>query len=358
MQGANGLDYSIYDMVDTPVFVLVGDQRDRPVFDFLNRSGRTLLGLSLPDVVGKAVHEILDGRAAYAVYRQHLKAWRAGETVEFETALPMGESVMWFRTSLVASHDDNGTLLRMVGTSYDISAEYALLHQDAMTAAATREVEDLVCLCAHDLRSPISDLKSLAHLMRHDFVDHGDGKLELIDVIDDLADRSLSIISETMSQVMARAEQTSLRQIDLGAICDDIVVLLDPSRQHSVTYPRCVVEADLTAVQIILRNLIEHALKHSGADATRVDVGAEQVNARRLALTVRDHGGGFDAWAEGRAEGPPFDDVFALQVVMRLVRARGGAFFVDAPTEGSGTEIRVELPGRILHDAEEHLRAG
>ncbi|WP_172839393.1 PAS domain-containing sensor histidine kinase [Tateyamaria omphalii] len=352
------LDYSIYDMVDTPVFVLVGDKDDRPIFDFMNRFGCTLLGMTMSDIAGKPVHEVLKGRAAYAVYRQQLKAWRAGETAEFETGLPLGERIMWFRTCLVASRDEEGTLMRMVGTSHDISAERALLHQDAMTAAATREVEELVCLAAHDLRSPISNLKSLAYLMRHEFVDHGDGKRELIDMIDDLADKSLVIISETMSQVMAKSEPAALRPVDLGALCDDIVVLLDPLRRHSVSYPRTMVEADVTAVQIILRNLIDNALKHSGDDAVRVDVAVTHVNARRLALSVRDHGCGFEFDADTPAGDIPSEGGYGLPGVMRLLKARGGAFSVERPTDGSGTEIRVELPGRILDQGDAHVRAG
>ncbi|KIC51846.1 PAS domain-containing sensor histidine kinase [Tateyamaria sp. ANG-S1] len=343
------MDYSIYDFVDAPVFVLVADRDDRPVFDFMNMAGCRLLGVELSDVVGKAVHEMLDGRAAFAVYRQQLKAWKSGQNAEFETALPMGDAMMWFRTSLVASHAEDGSLLRMVGTSHDISSERALEQQEAMTAAATREIEDLVCLAAHDLRSPISNLKSLAYLMRTDFVDHGDGKLELINMIDDLADKSLSIIAETMSHVMAKSAPPSFDTVDLGPVCDDIVVLLDPLRQHSVTYPRITVEADLTAVQIILRNLLDNAFKHAGDGAIRVDVAVSQVNARRLCLSVRDHGRGFEAVPSDDAEAHSSDHGYGLVGVTRLVKARGGTIRLGNPADGTGTDIRVELPGRILH---------
>ncbi|MBY5934689.1 PAS domain-containing sensor histidine kinase [Tateyamaria omphalii] len=358
MQGSKRLDYSIYDMVDTPVFVLVADEDDRPIFDFMNRSGCILLGLDLTDIVGKAVHDILNGRAAYAVYRQQLKAWKGGRTAEFETGLPLGDRIMWFRTCLIASHDDEGTLVRMVGTSHDISAERALEQQETMTVAAMREVEDLVCLAAHDLRSPISNLKSLAYLMRNDFVDHGDGKVELIDMIDELADKSLGIISETMSQVMAKSAPACLRPVNLGAMCDDIVVLLDPLREHSIAYPRTTVEADFTAVQIILRNLIDNALKHSGAASVRVDVAVAAVNARRLVVSVRDHGRGFDLDEGGRVDGMPSEGGYGLQGVIRLVKARGGSVAVEKPADGLGAEIRVELPGRILEGSDEQARAG
>ncbi|MEO0772731.1 MAG: PAS domain-containing protein [Pseudomonadota bacterium] len=130
------MDYSIYDLVDAPVFVLVADAQERPVYAFLNKVGRDRLGKELPDIVGKAAHEIFEGRAAYSVFRQQFKAWQAGRSTAYEIALPLKDDKVWFRTSLVATHDDAGQLLHMVGTSHDISAERALADQDAMTAAA------------------------------------------------------------------------------------------------------------------------------------------------------------------------------------------------------------------------------
>ena len=352
------LDYSIYDLVDAPVFVLVADEQNRPVYGFLNKVGRDRLGKDLPDIVGKSAHEIFEGRAAYSVFRQQLKAWQAGQTTEYEIALPLRDDKVWFRTCLVASHDDDGRLVHMVGTSHDISAERALSQQDAMTAAAASEVEELVCLAAHDLRSPIGNMKSLAYLMRHGFVDHGDGKLELIDMIDTLADKSLAVISETMAQVMAKSAPNTMSELDFGGLCDDVLVLLDPLRIHTVSYPRVVLNADITALHIILRNLMDNAFKHAGSETVRVDVSLRQVNAQRLSLCVSDNGAGFGASQYAPEPHLPSRRGYGLAAVRRLVKARGGTVDIDAKPNGSGTAVQIELPGRILADAQDVARAG
>ncbi|WP_299652104.1 PAS domain-containing sensor histidine kinase [uncultured Tateyamaria sp.] len=347
------MDYSIYDLVDAPVFVLVADDEGRPVYDFLNKVGRDRLGKGLDEIIGKAAHEVFDGRAAYSVFRHQLIAWQAGQTTCYEIALPLRDDKVWFRTSLVATHDEDGALVRMVGTSHDISAERSLLQQEVMTAAAAREVEDLVCLAAHDLRSPIGNMKSLAYLMRHDFVDHGDGKLELINMIDTLADKSLDVISETMAQVMAKSAPVKSGPFDFGGVCDDILVLLDPLREHSVSYPRITLDADYTAVQIIVRNLIDNAFKHADRDALRVEISVDQMNTRRLAICVRDHGPGFQ---QAPADADPATSVangFGLMGVRRLVKARGGTVKFGAPATGEGAEVRVELPGQMIDPAPE-----
>ena len=146
------------------------------------------------------------------------------------------------------------------------------------------EMEDIVCRAAHDLRSPISNLKSLVYLMRHDFVDHGDGKLDLINMMDDLADQSLNVISETMVQVMTQNSQVVSGTIDLGAVCDDILVLLDPLRLHTVSYPRIELHVDGTAIQIILRNLVDNAFNHADGRAARVEISVSQIHWQKLHL--------------------------------------------------------------------------
>ncbi|WP_299048586.1 PAS domain-containing sensor histidine kinase [uncultured Tateyamaria sp.] len=352
------LDYSIYDLVDAPVFVLVADERDRPVYDFLNKVGRDRLGKDLSDIVGKAAHEIFTGRAAYSVFRQQFKVWQSGRSSAYEIALPLNDDKVWFRTSLVAAHDASGRLLRMVGTSHDISAERALSLQDAMTAAAASEVEEMVCLAAHDLRSPIGNMKSLAYLMRRDFVDHGDGKLELIDMIDSLADKSLAVISETMAQVMAKSAPSIMAEFDLGTLCDDVLVLLDPVRTHSVSYPRAVLNADVTALHIILRNLIDNAFKHAGTKTVRVKVSLSQVNAQRLRICVTDDGKGFGADGGAGPAPNPSRRGFGLSAVRRLVRARGGTVEIGSNPDRAGASVQIDLPGRIVAMEQDTARAG
>lgn len=339
-----------------PVFVLVGDACGRPVYDFLNQAGRDRLGKDLSEIVGRAAHEVFDGRAAYSVFRQQLKAWQQGQSTTYEIALPLRDDQVWFRTCLMAEHDAQGKLCRMFGTSHDITAERMLQQQEVMTAAAARDVEDRVCLAAHDLRSPIGNLKSLAFLMRQDFVDHGDGKLELINMIDSLADKALDVISETMAQVMAQDAPALTGRFAFGETCDDILVLLDPLRAHSVSYPRVTLDADSTAIQIIMRNLIDNAFKHSGQDAARVDIALEQVNSQRLGIRVRDRGPGFDPSA-------PAPDLsvhhgFGLEAVRRLLHARGGTVTIAQPEDGPGSDICVELPGRIVGAQVLSARAG
>ncbi|MEL6452869.1 MAG: ATP-binding protein [Pseudomonadota bacterium] len=348
-------DFLLFDTVNQPVFVLVADGSDAPVYKFINKVSRDYLGKSLDEVVGQSAADIFDGRAAESVYRHQCEAWAAGVSSEYEVAIPLRDATMWVRTRLIAVHDARGALSHMVGTSQDITRERKLMQSEAMTAAAAREMEDLVCLAAHDLRSPVGNLKSLADVLRKDFVDHGDGKLQLIDMIDAIADKALGVVSKIMVQAMATGAPISGEVFDLRALCDDMLVLLDPMGAHKVTYPDVQIEADYTVVHIILRNLLDNAVKHSGTGSATVSVTLRQMNAQRLQFIVWDDGPGFDAGIADDPAAAVTSEGFGLVGVRRLARSRGGSVNIVDGHGAPGAEVHFELPGQIVSEDADHL---
>ncbi|MFL4469757.1 ATP-binding protein [Tateyamaria armeniaca] len=343
-------DFSVFDFVNQFIFVLVPDADNRPIYAFLNKIGSDRLGKTRDEIVGQPAHEIFSGRAAYSVYRRQCGAWANGVETDYEIALPLGTETMWARTNLVPVHDANGQVTHMIGTTQDITDERKQLQDHVLSAAAAQDLEDLMCMAAHDLRSPLSNLKTLAGMMRKDFVDHGDGKSQLIDMIDSISDRALSVVSSIMGQAMAMGPVGCNAAFDLGAMCDDVMVMLDPISKHSVSYPRVEVQAEIMVVHIVLRNLIDNAVKHSGKEVVKISIDMTPMNAERLLFRVSDNGSGFDsrvvdAWET--AESGNYGG-FGLMGVRRLVRSRGGNVALTTPTSGQGAEVQVELPGRIV----------
>lgn len=350
------IDFSVYDYIAQPVFVLGPDANNHPVYQHMNTAALQYLDRPMDEVRGLPAYEVFNGRAAHSVYRRQCMAWAKGYATDYEIPLPIKNRVIWVHTHLRPIHDSAGRLSHMVGMSQDISKIRAALQEQAMDAAMTQEMEDLVCFAAHDLRTPIGNLKSLAELMRADFVDHGDGKSELIDMIDAISDKALSAVGSIMSQAMGTHTRTSRETFDLGALCDDIMVMLDPTRTHSIAYPRAHLQADSMAVHVVLRNLVDNALKYSGRAAAQVVIEVSQMNAERLLFVVRDDGAGFSDDPLTKQEVARENDVdrFGLKGIQRLVRARGGQLTVMPPSDGPGAKLHVELPGKIV-EAEAEL---
>lgn len=342
-------DFKMYDHLDQPVFVLTGDENDRPIYSYLNVFARNKLGKTLDQIVGLPANRIFSGRAADAVYERQCAAWATGKTAQYDSAIHVGDTPSWVTASLKPVRDADGVMTHMVGVVTDVTSMHDQLQEHALATAAAHEVENLICLAAHDLRSPIGNLKSLAVLMRKDFIDHGDGKAELIDLVDVISDKALSVVADIMGQAMGVNTPTAHQKFDLGLACDDIMVLLDPARTRDVTFPRRWIEADNIVVHVILRNLIDNALKHAGVAKPTVVVQVEQMNPERLKFIVRDNGKGFAPVAEEDGAGEVTQPSgFGLVGVQRLARARGGVITVRPSTAGQGAVVEAELPGRFI----------
>jgi signal transduction histidine kinase len=346
------VDFSVYDYVDQPIFVLVADSSNRPIYHYVNPRACREAGRRREDSVGRAACDVFSGRSAYALYQRQCDAWDAGKPAEYEIVLQTDHRPRWLKTRLLPIHDQDGVMTHMVGSYLDITHEQERLQEHALSIAAAHEMEDLMCMAAHDLRSPIGNLKSLAEVFRKDFIDHGDGKKELINLIDVIADKTLSVISQIMVQAMATNEPESAEVFDLGALCDDILIMLDPMRQHNVTYPSVLVETDHTAVHIILRNLIDNACKHSMNENAQIEIEVDAMNPQRLLFVVRDDGPGFSSSNPERRDAGQ-QTGFGLPAALRLAHSRGGQITIMPPKSGRGAEVRFEFPGRLVEVASE-----
>lgn len=344
-------DFSVYDNIAQPVFVLTQNAAGRVVYVYLNTAGCRYLDLTLEEVTGKPGQELFGGRAGQSVEDRQNQAWLEGKPTSYEIALPVKDGgTFWARTMLEPVHDIDGRVAYMVGISANISREVQLRQAQAMTEAIANEMEDFVSLAAHDLRSPIANVKSLTGLVRHEFVDMGDGKLKMIDMIENICTKALTLLSDVMSQAAAANAGSDTQTFDLDSLCDDILVTLDPGRKHVVTVQKTRIHADHTAIQIILRNLIDNSFKHAAKDRARLEISVCAAVGDRISVTVSDDGTGFSDPALAFLDGGKLsvDSGFGLLGVRRLIRSRGGDISALPPASGQGAEVRFELPGQIM----------
>jgi len=98
-----------------------------------------------------------------------------------------------------------------------------------------------------------------------------------------------------------------------------------------------------------LRNLVDNALRHSGATRIEVSVAKEGPCA---VLTVSDNGCGIEAERRERVQQRFYRGAGAnssgsglgLSIVARIVELHGGTLAIDSPTAGNGLALRIGLP--------------
>lgn len=242
-----------------------------------------------------------------------------------------------------------------------LSAERIHLIQDAQHAEALREADRLkdalLASVSHDLRTPLTTIKALAH----DLGALGDERAE---IIEQEADRLNRVVADLLELSRLNGGALALR-IEINAVDDLIGALLQqvepalPSRRIEVHLPGddpvLLGTFDLAHTLRILVNLVENADKYSPAGEP---IGVDVVHdAALLRISVSDRGPGIPPSEVERVfepfyrpPGSPPDTRglgLGLSIAQRLAAAQEGRL-TYTPRAGGGSVFTVILPVATL----------
>lgn len=339
----------LLDNIEVPIFVIEPDQRSQPIYAAMNAAACKAGKLEITNVLGKTAIDIYQGRFGERAYEHHQMVLRSGEQRSYELVLPVQDRSLHIRTTLRPIINADGKVVRIVGTSTLINEEKILQETQAATLALNGEIEHFISLAAHDLRTPIRNVKALTDLLRKDFQDLGDGKLELIGMLENVASKAITLIGNIISHAQATGTTESIEEFDLADLCHEIFTMLDPTSLHSVDVSSLKISGDKIATQITLRNLIDNAFKHN-TSPINLKISAKQQDSAFIQVTVSDNGVGIEEPQSlfNSRKSHRIDSGFGLMGVRRLIKTRGGAITARHPENGRGAEILFSIPGKIL----------
>lgn len=316
----------ILEAVDWPVFVAARDDEGRIAWLRANDGFRALADGAF---VG-AGDDLPEWTAS--------QSWPAGAAPEvFAFAASVAGPAVSFNLK-EAGRSDRGEAM-VIGTLSTTEAD-----------AMRDERELFLAMAAHDLRTPMRNVSILADELRDGFQDHGDGKLGIIDMLDRLGERASRLIAEVLSVSRVREfEADAAEAVDLGPLVRDIFHVLDPSGTHLLSVEDASLTVERATLHVVIRNLVDNAIKHGGRTPLRVRVTARPAATGCIFLEVADDGVGMSSEAQRYLEDGEltYGTGFGLVGLRRLITARGGRLFAQALPEGPGSRIVVELPGRV-----------
>lgn len=347
-------DFCQLDHVASPIFVIEASPTSEPVYVFLNQCGRTLANRPLSDFVGRNALEIYPGASGRNAYERHCAVIASGTPLTYEIELPLGGQNRAIRTTLTPELDGNGKVRLIYGSSIDVSTERDALEAQVSFDTVTSEMEQFIAMAAHDLRAPMRNVSLLAEMLRDDFVDHGDGKVQVIDMLEDVATKSMSLITDVLAHARATAPKNPRTTFDFAVLCREICDVLDPRGHHVFNVCSTQITADRTAFQIALRNIIDNAIKHGQRTHLEMDISTTCSDTDMLEVTFRDDGAGFDNSALVFINGGTFrmDSGYGLLGVRRMINARGGRITARNGAQGGGI-VQFTLPGADITDTQQ-----
>ncbi|WP_430450208.1 PAS domain-containing protein [Rhodophyticola sp.] len=285
------LDY-VLDLISLPVFVVDIDQQSNCGFRFrgLNRAYERDVGMKSADIAGMSPTDLLPERLAETVLRNYRQCAETGAPYSYHEELTLEGETRWWSTTLSPVFDRNGRVCRLIGIARDVT-ELQHRHFDAAKKIArlTRlndEVRLLAEVATTDVQGPLGTAHAMIRLAMEDFVDLGDGKLDLLscalDVVGSLEKQLVQLAEQSMR---TSASGSDLKPVDLGHICADLVAQFDPGARLLIQYPSCVLPADPVALPLILRLSVAQAVRRA---IRAINIKAEEETDGTLRLQIAD----------------------------------------------------------------------
>lgn len=230
----------------------------------------------------------------------------------------------------------------------------------------TRRLENIrrefVANVSHELRTPVTSIRSAAETLEAALESRPDMAARFLDIIDRNAARLHELVEDLLdlSRIESRQFSLSLESIQPDVLLGQITELFtERAERRSVSLDWTVepdagiVVADRKALERVLANLIDNALKYVGEGHVTV---AARRHGDRVALSVQDDGPGIEERHLQRlferfyrVDAGRSRDLggtgLGLSIVKHLVDSMGGVVQVESAV-GRGTTFTVLLPRR------------
>src|ERR1051325_9798983 len=207
-----------------------------------------------------------------------------------------------------------------------------------------RARDQLLLDVSHELRSPLTRMRVAIELLPDGAARDG--------MIADVAAMDAMIAELLELERLRDGRGMRIARIDLAPIVRDVAAAFPGVR---VVIPATLpIDADADKMHIVVRNLVENAVKYSLPDSAPVEVSAA-IDDEHVVIRVSDDGAGVPEEAR-EAVFEPFFRVdrsrakssgygLGLSICKRIVSAHGGTIAMQ-PNAGRGTTFIVTLPAR------------
>jgi signal transduction histidine kinase len=222
---------------------------------------------------------------------------------------------------------------------------------------ANADLESYASVMSHDLQSPLRVLRYTLDDLDEMTAATAPEVREKIGKLRQLSQRMTAMLFALLDYASITRKTDAIAPVDTAALMRAIVASLDSPAGMTVTiagnWP--VVDTMAAPLDLVLRNLIDNAVKHHDRTTGRIIVSAS-ITASKLTIAIADDGPGIPpehrdaAFLPFRKLGPDRGQPgqgMGLALVRRTVEAAGGTIAMESPApEARGTTFTVHWPIR------------
>jgi PAS domain S-box-containing protein len=328
----------------------------------LNPAHQASIGLPLPEVKGKRLDTILPPDTAATVIEHYRRVIAAGCVYQYRDTFNLNGRTTHWDTVLVPVRDRSGRIVRLIGSSRDLTAQLAAEEQ-LRQSQKLEAMGQLTGGVAHDFNNLLTPIIGSLDMLTRKGVGN-ERERRLIDGALQSAERAKTLVQRLLA--FARRQPLQPTAVDLHGVVEAMAGLVGSTMGPTIDLKVDLepnlppVTADPNQLEMALLNLAVNA-RDAMPSGGVLTIGAKRKRAdsRHLAklsageyvvLAVADTGVGMDDITVARAIEPFFSTKgigkgtgLGLSMVHGLVAQLGGALTIDS-MPGQGTRIELWLP--------------
>lgn len=333
---------------------------------FLNAAWPRLTGYSTDESLGRQIQMFIHpgDRERFLMDFKHLTISDIDNFHQRLRLIRKDGTEHWFEAHLQIVRSDEGNLPEVAGTLRDIAEKILAEEQAIELQLQQRTVEalrGLLSSMSHDLRTPLSVMKTSAYLLRRKFAGTDSRQL---DIIDDRLNH-LSRILEDMAEIFRLDENVIEFQFiraDLNGLIRDVLMSSEASAQlknQTITFLTQTEQIRLWFDQVMLGKAIRHLLDnaiHFTPEKGSINIKTT-VTSDTAILEIQDTGVGISPehlpyiWqrfykADTARSGEEGGTGLGLAIVQKIIEAHQGHISVESQLE-IGTAFRITLPLKV-----------
>lgn len=322
---------------------------------FLSAQYEQWFGMAREQVLGRHIAELI-GEEAFQKRKHLYDQVLAGESLGYEEARRAVDGTdHYFAFQYQPLRNAEGEIAGVLSLGIDITerrrVERALQAQSRELERSNRDLEQFAYVASHDLKAPLRAIDVLVDWLREDLASHDVGDVQNnLQLLKQRSSRLHRLLDDLLAYSRAGRRDGTVSRFDSGELVRDVINLLAPPAGMSFRVARelPVLHGNRAALEQVLRNLVNNAIKHHPTGQGCIKVSGQLRDGEAL-FAVEDDGAGIPAeYAEKVFQMfqtlRPRDEVegsgMGLAIVKRIVEGQGGRIWFHPAPGGQGTVFK------------------
>ncbi|MCJ7507831.1 MAG: PAS domain S-box protein, partial [candidate division Zixibacteria bacterium] len=350
----------------------IWEVNDEGLYTYSSPISEKILGYRPEEIVGKRYfYDFFAPKVKEELKKAALETFAKGESFTglINPNVHKNGSIVILETNGTPIIDDKGNLCGYRGVDRDITERKKAEERQAElikeVESSNRELNDLVYIMSHDLKTPLRGINTLADWLSTDYADKFDqeGK-QRVNLLLRRVDRMYRLIDGILKYSEVGRLGEEIAPVNLDELVPNIISMIAIPGNITITVENelPVIECEKTQITKIFQNLLSNAVKY--IDKPQGQIRIECVEEDGFwKFSVADNGTGIDEKYFEKIFQifqtlSPWDEVgstgVGLTIVKKIVEMHGGRIWVESKV-GQGSTFFFTLPMHEIAIEEEKI---